>query len=82
MSGIKKFTQYAIDENKIHDSYIDLSDKIYFKVNDLLNSLGYDIEEGTDVQNYLISLSEEMAKVVIDPKTTPPKSGTQLKMDI
>ena len=79
---MKKFTEYneeSINENKIYSKYMELSDKVFLGLKGILKREGYDIDEGDKVNTFLIELSEEIAKGVVDPKTI--EVGGQQEID-
>ncbi|CAG7579907.1 MAG: hypothetical protein SLAVMIC_00154 [uncultured marine phage] len=69
---MKKFSEYnedSINENKVYNRYMELSDKLFLELKGILKAEGHDITEGDKVDTFLAEMSEDIAKGVVDPKT-------------
>lgn len=82
---MKKFTQFeeqSINENKVYNKYMELSDKLLFDVKDTLEKEGFEVNEGDKLYSFLIEMCGKIAKSAVDPKTIPLGVGEQTKLDI
>lgn len=81
MKKFTKYTQEKVEENKVFDKHMELTQELFKGLKESIIDKGYVIED-EDLDDYIFQRISEISKVLVDPNTLPSKPGTQVKLDL
>lgn len=80
MKKFTKYTQDKVEENKVFDKHMELTQDLFKELKGSITEKGYVVEEDY-LDDYIFQRISEISKVLIDPNTLPDKPGTQVRLD-